>query len=120
MYCYKCGNQMPDDYTFCPKCGAKVATAEEHVPDSKTHKLTIDRASQVYLVNPPIKVSIDNSILLSVDNGKNVQVDLPEGHHVIEFSASMRKTTLEIDMQKDTSVEVSFSRLSGKIVAKEI
>ena len=25
MYCSKCGNQVPDGASFCPKCGAAIA-----------------------------------------------------------------------------------------------
>lgn len=24
MYCTKCGNEVPEGYKFCPKCGAKL------------------------------------------------------------------------------------------------
>ena len=34
MFCRKCGNQIPDDSTFCFKCGTPVA-AEKQVGDSK-------------------------------------------------------------------------------------
>ncbi len=27
MYCIKCGNELPDDAVFCPKCGAKQVEA---------------------------------------------------------------------------------------------
>ncbi len=117
MYCFKCGNQIPDDSIFCSKCGSKVAMEAETSSDGNRHWLTIDRASQIYAINPPIKVAIDHSVLLSVDNGKTIQTELSKGHHIVEFSASMRKTRIELDMTRDTLIKVSFSRLTGKIVA---
>lgn len=120
MYCFKCGNQIPDDSIFCSKCGAKVAIEAETSSDGNHHWLTIDRASQIYAINPPIKVAIDHSVLLSVDNGKTIQTELSEGHHIVELSASMRKTRIELDITRDTLIKVSFSRLTGKIVAEVI
>lgn len=49
-------------------------------------KLTIDRSSQVYLGNPPIKVIIDNSIRLSIENGHTETVNLPITDQTIELS----------------------------------
>ena len=118
MFCFKCGSEIPDESVFCSKCGTKVAQAEPAASDNKLFKLTIDRKSQLYAVNPPIKISIDSSILLSVDNGKTIQTELPSGKHIIEFSASMRKSRMEIDMDKDMLIQVSFSRLTGKIIAE--
>lgn len=28
MFCHKCGNQLPEDSGFCPKCGAKMMSAD--------------------------------------------------------------------------------------------
>ena len=28
MFCHKCGNQIPEDSGFCPKCGTKIVRAE--------------------------------------------------------------------------------------------
>ncbi len=32
MFCRKCGNQIPDDSVFCPRCGADVPTLTEPLP----------------------------------------------------------------------------------------
>ena len=120
MFCYKCGKEIPDNSLFCSFCGAKLPTgnAVESSPAVKMVTLTIDRASQVYLINPPIKVIIDNDIRLSVENGRSEQVQLAPGSHHVELSASMRKTVVDLDLQKDTALTISFNRLSGKIEAK--
>lgn len=123
MYCFKCGAQIPDESVFCSNCGTKVGSQEsvsaEPSPQAETKfKLTIDRTSQVYLINPPIKVLIDSDIRLSVDNGKSCDVMLSPGTHHLEFTSSMRTTKLDINMGKDTVIQLNFSRLSGKIIAK--
>lgn len=118
MFCFKCGAQIPDESVFCPKCGTKVQASPELT--AQTYTLTFDRASQVYVSNPPIKVVIDDEIRLSVDNGRTESVDLAAGPHKIELSGSIRSTKVDVDLQRDTVIEISFSRLSGKLVAKVI
>lgn len=120
MFCYKCGKEIPDSSLFCSYCGAKLPTgnAAESTPVAEMVTLTIDRSSQVYLINPPIKAVIDNKIRLSVENGRSEQVQLTPGVHHVELSASMRKTVVDLDLQKDTVLTISFNRLSGKIEAK--
>lgn len=114
MYCHKCGKQIPDDSAFCSYCGTSIAP---HPEKQQGFRLTIDRKSQVYLVNPPIKVSIDGDTLLSVDNGKVAEVTVSPGLHTIELKASFRSKRLEVDVQKNTIVEIGFDRLTGGITA---
>lgn len=123
MYCFKCGAQIPDESVFCSICGTKVGSHEsvsaEPSPQAEAKfKLTIDRTSQVYLINPPIKILIDTDIRLSVDNGQTSDVMLPPGPHHLEFTSSMRTTKLDINLEKDTVIQLNFSRLSGKIITK--
>lgn len=120
MFCYKCGKEIPDNSLFCSFCGAKLPTgdAAESAPSQEMVTLIIDRSSQVYLINPPIKAVIDNKIRLSIENGQSEQLQLTPGVHHIELSASMRKTAIDLDLQKKTVLTISFNRLSGKIEAK--
>lgn len=115
MYCYKCGKQIPDDSAFCSYCGAAINQPTTEVPQG--FRLILDRKSQVYLVNPPIKVTIDSSTLLSVDNGKFAEITVSPGLHTIELKSSFRSKKLEIDIQKDTVVEIGFNRITGAITA---
>lgn len=120
MFCYKCGKEIQDNSMFCSFCGAKLPTGNtvESVPAPETVTLTIDRASQVYLINPPVKVVIDEKIRLSVENGRSEQVQLTPGAHHVELSASMRKTVVDLELQKDSVLTIGFNRLSGKIMAE--
>lgn len=89
-------------------------------PAAQTYTLTLDRASQVYVANPPIKVVIDGSIRLSVDNGKTEQVKLAPGSHKIELAASFRSAKVDVDLQRDTLIRIGFSRLTGKLTTEVI
>lgn len=118
MFCRKCGKSIPDDSCFCPACGSPIndtsLSAQESNPTLYT--LTIDRASQVFLASPPIKVTIDNTVYLSVENGHTESVQLQPGKHSLLFKCSLRSAQLDIDLQKNTVVELSWNRITGKIV----
>ena len=116
MFCSMCGEELPNNALFCHKCGAKQNFSTE--TGSGTVKLILDRASQIYLLNPPIKATINGTIFASVENGHTETIEVEPGPCVLELSASIRKTTLEFDLQKDTRVEIGFNRISGKITAK--
>ena len=118
MFCFKCGAQLPDESIFCPKCGTRVQG--DPAPAAQTYTLTLDRASQVYVANPPIKVVIDGSIRLSVDNGKTEQVKLAPGSHKIELAASFHSAKVDVDLQRDTLIRIGFSRLTGKLTTEVI
>lgn len=115
MFCSQCGEKLQDNALFCHKCGAKIGSASE--PSSKV-KLILDRASQVYLINPPVKAVINGSIYVSIENGHTEIVELDPGPCMVELSGSFRKAKLEFDLQKDTVIQIGFNRMTGKLTAE--
>lgn len=121
MYCWKCGKEIPDGSLFCSFCGSKIGQSVEQGPaeaQAQTYTLTIDRASQVYLVNPPIKVTIDETIRLSVDNGRTETVQLTPGPHQIECKGSFRTSRATVDMDGDKVIDIGFNRITGALYIK--
>lgn len=114
MFCSQCGEKLQDNALFCHKCGAKIG--EISAPTGKV-KLILDRASQVYLLNPPIKAVINSTTYVSIENGQTETVELDPGPCVVELSGSFRKAKLEFDLQKDTVIQIGFNRISGKLTA---
>ena len=114
MFCSYCGEKLPDTALFCHKCGAKIGSAPTV---ANKEKLILDRASQIYLVNPPIKAVVNGTIYVSIENGHTETVELDPGPCVVELSGSFRKAKLEFDLQKDTVVEIGFNRITGKLTA---
>ena len=119
MFCSKCGKPVQDDDVFCRYCGAALGTAnndKEQIPDEVM--LFLDRKSQIYLVNPPIKAVIDGCTFLNVENGKTEQIKLKKGPHTIELSSGIRSKKLTIELQADTVLEMGFNRFSGALTAE--
>jgi ribosomal protein L40E len=48
VYCSNCGEKLPKDACFCPKCGTKAVRGEESTVSSQTDELreAFDRMSQ--------------------------------------------------------------------------
>lgn len=120
MFCRKCGNPLPEDSQFCPACGTPTVSTSLSVQQTNmlSYLLTIDRASQVFLASPPIKITIDNTTRLSIENGHTESVQLNPGKHTLLFKSSFRSSQLDIDLQKDTVIELSWNRATGKIETK--
>lgn len=124
MFCRKCGINIPNDSSFCPSCGSPVmsdtSSSSSAVTQRPEYTLTIDRASQMYLINPPIKATIDGSIRLNIENGQTASINISAGNHTIEFKSSFRSTSLDIQISGDTLIEVSWNRITGKLVANVV
>lgn len=73
MFCQKCGNQIPDDAIFCPKCGARQevngqkATTQGNAPGNKSQEATIAGPSVQELKCPgcgaPIKPEFGEMVI---------------------------------------------------------
>ena len=139
MFCTNCGKQLVENAKYCIHCGKKidgdiastaVSTPEQAGPLSAdtpdiskeltTYKLTISRPDQFFLVNPAMNVCIDNQIKCAVENGKAVALDLPAGAHSIQIKASIRKREVNLTLNGDTELVLSFDRVTGGINAKTV
>ena len=38
MFCHKCGHQVGDDYSFCPKCGTKIVKSNINTNSNQNSK----------------------------------------------------------------------------------
>lgn len=53
MFCEKCGNQIPDDAIFCPKCGAKQEKLSGGTQDGS--QATVQKDQQDVLAGPTVQ-----------------------------------------------------------------
>lgn len=118
MFCRRCGKELSNDSVFCSQCGCHV---EENVqPQEETFVLTLDRSSQLYLLNPPIKAIIDGTKRVSIPSGETATLNLRLGAHKIVFTSCGRTAELDFNMTSDMVISIKFSRLTGGIIAKII
>ena len=58
MFCRKCGNQIPDDSEFCPKCG--VAVGENQTPPAETREVDKNAFASSYEYKSSYNSTDDN------------------------------------------------------------
>lgn len=47
MYCKRCGSELPQDATFCPKCGINLTENGASPNDSPTHPSSISSSTKL-------------------------------------------------------------------------
>lgn len=116
MFCNNCGKENPSDSKYCSSCG-KELDVKKIVKDEgkKQYNLSFFRESQFYIFNPPINVSVDNKAKFSIENGGRHEVKLEQGKHEILFYLSLKKKKIDIDIKKDTLIDLKWNRLTGSI-----
>ena len=107
--CVQCGNIVENQVEICPKCGCYV---------SNLRTLTLERASQFFLINPAVEVVIKGhggKKILKVENGQTVQFKLPADQYHLFFSFGFSTAELDIDLSKNMAIYISSNRFSGKL-----
>lgn len=120
MFCNYCGTKNPDDGRFCSQCGKPLASVDSqcsHPSSNPMHTIEIFRESQTFLINPPINISVDGKKHLSISNGETIKIELIEGNHELIFSQSMRKRSININLDCDTFIKLKWNRITGSIEA---
>lgn len=117
--CPECGKQISDKVKACPHCGYPFEEQQTSPNDSaiKKHKVTIFRESQMYLLNPPINISINGVKRLSIANGQTLEIDLEEGDYTFEFSCSFRSREINLKLLADTQITLKWNRFTGALMA---
>lgn len=120
MYCNKCGAQNPDNSNFCSACGARINTQQANTQkvSEELYTLEIFRESQMFLVNPPINISIESAFdtkTLSINNGQNIRFSMPPGAYKVTFFQGFRKHVISINLNKNIHIKLKWNRLTGAI-----
>lgn len=113
MFCSNCGNQVQPTASFCSSCGNSLNTSHHDLCN-----INIACKSQQFLVNSKISISIDNKMYNGVSSGEVFSLDLPSGMHHFLFSSGIRKSELSVNVQNDIQIELSWNRLSGKLISE--
>lgn len=118
MFCSKCGNELQTDARFCSKCGQPVAqTSTDNVSqnNSGNYTLTINRAKQWFLVNPPVKIIIDEKAEYKIDNGETIRIPVSTGTHMVAFSCSIRNKIVNINVTNNVILNIKWNRVTGSL-----
>ena len=115
MFCKNCGAELPEDGKFCENCGYAMNRVPKEIINSnrKIHTLKISRESQFFLIDTAITVSIDKKKEYRLNSGNSVEVELPNGSHKISFSTLFYNKVIILNVNRDTSLNVSIGRFSG-------
>ena len=77
--------------------------------------VTLIRKYQAFVINPPIKVSVDSCASTDLVNAGQLNFELKRGEHIIRFSASFRETIIKVRVSGSGSITIGFNRITGKI-----
>lgn len=95
MFCYKCGNQLPDEASFCNKCGAKVFGGETQQKTADTTNTGFETknaaASTITNENAPSAMTHTQSSTQYTVDARSVQITSVA---LAEKEESKRATTL--------------------------
>lgn len=121
MFCINCGERLIENARFCAKCGQPVHVKHQRrtVEQNATNEmcvLTVFRANQFYVINPPIKIDVDNQKQYTVENGESVCIPISKGMHRITFTVTIAKKIVDINITEDASMVLKMSRLTGDII----
>lgn len=123
MFCNNCGSQNPDGSKFCSNCGKTLLQQSAGANENASQMYTVEifRESQMFLLNPPINLSISGiseTKKLSIPNGETIIIQLLAGTYEFTFSQSMRKRILTIDLHDDIHIDVKWNRVTGSLIAE--
>lgn len=119
MFCKFCGANIDDNSRFCAQCGSKLDSDNQRSSAPQTYRVTIFRESQFYVINPPVNILIDEKIRRSIENGGTLELDMEPGRHIFEFSQSLRKRTLQINVDHNIGITVKWNRFTGALIAQQ-
>ena len=105
-FCPQCGSRIFDEAVICPNCH-KSLVAE--------YTVTVSRLSQVYLYNPPFKLTFDGTVQDELKNGQSKSYTLPAGPHTIFFKGSFRTRELRFILNSNISFLCGWNRATGEI-----
>ena len=123
MNCPYCGQQLLQGAHFCTRCGKQIEGSMSQMQPvmaqpsaAQPITLKITRADQWFLINPPIKVLIDDTWRCQVQNAESIIVsNLNPGTHRFRFTITCRTRDICVDLQRDGEMFLEMNRITGEI-----
>jgi len=109
--CSECGKEISDKAKMCVNCGNPISNNES--------KLIIYGYTDSYLINPPVKIFLNDKEVGQVAKGQMFELELKQDS-VILFKCNMRKAKLDVKSGKITKVKITWNRLTGQMIPQII
>lgn len=110
--CSECGKEISDKAESCPNCGNPINKKEES-------KIMVYGYNESYMINPKVKIFINNEEIGSVSKGQLFEYNITEDCEVT-FKSSLRKTSVSVKAGRVTKIKLSWNRLIGKLESQII
>ena len=108
--CLECGAEISDKAPSCPRCGVPLLTES---------KLIVAAPAQAFLVSPKIRVELDGREVARLKKGE--LAEFPVAADVVaRFSVGPRSATVRVAAGRVTRVQLSWDRISGGLIAREV
>lgn len=104
MFCRKCGNEIPDDSEFCPKCGEKIEVIEENEEVQQA----------VEAVNEPVQVRSSKPVTNGNELCSVCEPDLPKDEALHTEKANEKSVKKE---SKKKVIFISIGAVAAAVVA---
>lgn len=109
--CPNCGKELSEDSIFCNSCGNRILDSEN---TKKT--ITIFGYKEPFAINPSVKIYQNGKYIGSVNRNERFNL-LLERDSLLEFKCSIRSTSINIPINNPQDIQLSFDRISGKLLA---
>lgn len=133
MFCSQCGSELIPGAAFCLKCGQPVSVPPKEEAEAprapavsreakaeapRAFVVTFVRESQRYAVNPAVKIIVDDKDEYRIDNGQTLRIPMAPGTHNIVFKCGIRNKIIDLTVQQDLALHLTFNRLTGSLTVK--
>ena len=123
MFCPNCGSELLAGAKFCASCGNPVSAISSNMDQTETEELknyiiTIKRASQFYVINPAINLTLDDRESYKIANGETIRISVPSGEHTLTFSSGIRNKVVRVNVTGDFSLAVHWNRVTGSLIVE--
>ena len=110
--CEECGKEVSEKAASCPNCGNPINKTTES-------KVLVYGYTESYLINPKVKIFIDDDEVGSVAKGQLFEIKIDKDTE-ITFKCSMRTSSIVAKAGQITKIKLSWNRITGQLVPQII
>lgn len=118
MYCSKCGKEIPNNSQFCQHCGNRLEIdiqQENQEIEIKQGKVIIHSYTGFYIVNPPVKIYIGDTLITKLDKGKTFEYTITQTI-TLTIKCGIRSTEVTVSPNAITDIYLNFDKNTGILI----